>query len=189
MDVSDPPIIHFPSEGLDVWEGYGNGISIFPWFFHDYSPTFQWLFLWFFTWMVMILCWVWKGQLWHYGSFLGEAGIIQGVERADGIINLQTQGSRRLVLCCFNVHPFSFCYRKCWGRWEIEDIIHISSTPGKEGKLIKELSFLLILLLVFQWESYPFIIFCWYCHITNFDLFPLSEQRPKVTLVILGLRP
>lgn len=125
MDVSDPPIIHFPSEGLDVWEGYGNGISIFPWFFHDYSPTFQWLFLWFFTWMVMILCWVWKGQLWHYGSFLGEAGIIQGVERADGIINLQTQGSRRLVLCCFNVHPFSFCYRKCWGRWEIEDIIHI----------------------------------------------------------------
>ena len=91
--------------------------------FHDFSCW---------VWRHPSLFLVWKGQLWHYGSFLGEARIIQGME-SWWYHQPTNPGNVEVPWFFLTCTPFSFCYRKCWGRCKIEDIINIINLEKKES--------------------------------------------------------
>ena len=119
MDVSDPPIMHFPSEGLGVWEGYGNGISIFPWFFMlglKTSKSFPCLK------RSALALWILPGRGRDHPRY-GELMVSSTYKPRE----------RRSPVFFLTCTPFSFCYRKCWGRCKIEDIINIISLEKKES--------------------------------------------------------
>ena len=84
---------------------------------------------------------------------------------------------RRSPVFFLTCTPFSFCYRKCWGRCKLR-ISSISST-WKRRKVDERVVVLVDIVVGFSMGGLS-LHFVWYCHITNFDLFPLSEQRPKI---------